>query len=49
MCEICFDIERTIIMHLSGNRGRGKKYMSFMHLNSEWRTLLPWLIFMPAR
>jgi hypothetical protein len=25
MCEICFDLEQTIIMHLSQNRGSGEK------------------------
>jgi hypothetical protein len=31
MCEIHFDVEWTIIMHLSRNRVRGKE-MSSLHL-----------------
>lgn len=38
MCEICFDLEWTIIMHLPRNRGSGTNDMS-IHLNSNWRML----------
>ena len=45
MCEIYLDLEWTIIMHLYHaplsctclETGSGGKYMSSMHLNSEWR------------
>ena len=50
MCEMCFDLEWTIIMHLYQNGGSGKQYTSSLHLSSEWRTWFPvWFIVMPAR
>lgn len=45
MCDICFDLEGTINMHLYGNRSSEEKYMSSIHLNIEWRMLFPVVYF----
>lgn len=49
MCEIGFDLELAIIMHLLEQGMGEKRHVVLMSLNSKWRMLYPRLIFLPAR